>query len=126
MLNFHFLDKGLGIVSPAHFVYMIFQQNSSCYFLLTDQILLPFCHYFLRYWVIYVLQLFVNQVVTSWILKLTYLPNQLFFSTWPNSHDKNLNIFRTGGAFKWNKKHFSSFLKGFQLSKIVSDLRVHL
>ena len=23
---------------------------------------------------------------------------------------------------KWNKKHFSSFLKGFQLSKIVSDV----
>ena len=27
---------------------------------------------------------------------------------------------------RWNKKHFSSLLKGFQLSKIVSDLRVHL
>ena len=27
---------------------------------------------------------------------------------------------------KWNKKHFSSFLKGFQLSKIVSDLGVPL
>ena len=29
------------------------------------------CHYFVRYWAICVLQLFVNQVVTSWILKLT-------------------------------------------------------
>ena len=29
------------------------------------------CLYFLRYWAICVLQLFVNQVVTSWILKLT-------------------------------------------------------
>ena len=27
---------------------------------------------------------------------------------------------------QWNKKHFSSFLKGFQLLKIFSDLRVHL
>ena len=26
----------------------------------------------------------------------------------------------------WNEKHFSSFLKGFHLSKIVSDLRVNL
>ena len=25
---------------------------------------------------------------------------------------------------RWNKKHFGSFLKGFQLSKIVSDLRL--
>ena len=27
---------------------------------------------------------------------------------------------------RWNKKHFSSFLKGFQMTKILSDLRVHL
>ena len=26
----------------------------------------------------------------------------------------------------WNKKHFSSFLKGFQLPEIVSDQRVDL
>ena len=62
--------KGLGIVSTAHFAYD-FQQKCSCYILLTDQISLPGCLYFLRYWAICVLQLFVNQVVTSWILKLT-------------------------------------------------------
>ena len=27
---------------------------------------------------------------------------------------------------RWNEKYFSSFLKGFQLSKIVSDLSVRL
>ena len=37
----------------------------SCYALLTDLISLPDCLYFLRYWSICVLQLFVNQVVTS-------------------------------------------------------------
>ena len=41
--------------------------------------------YFVRYWAICVLQLFVNQVVTSRILKLTS----------PKSHDKNLTILRT-------------------------------
>ena len=41
------------------------------------------------------------------------------------SHEKNLNILRTKRAFKVKKKHFSSFSKGFQLSKIVSDLGVH-
>ena len=71
MLNFDFLDKGLGIVSPAHFVYDFEQKCSLCYILLTDQISLPGCLYFVRYWAICVLQLFVNQVVTSWILKLT-------------------------------------------------------
>ena len=37
MLNFDFLDKGLGIVSAAHFVYD-FSTKYSCYILLTDQI----------------------------------------------------------------------------------------
>ena len=47
--------------------------------------LLPGDIYFVRYWAICVLQLFVNQVVTSRILKLTS----------PKSYDKNLNILRT-------------------------------
>ena len=55
-----------------HILCMVFQQkSSSCYILLTDQISLPDCLYFLRYWAICVLQLFVNQAVTSWVLKLT-------------------------------------------------------
>ena len=55
-----------------HILCMIFQQNcSSCYILLTEQISLAGCLYFLRYWAICTLQLFVNQIVTSWILKLT-------------------------------------------------------
>ena len=71
MLDFDFLGNGLGIVSPAHFVCGFQRKCSSCYILLTDQISLPSCLYFLRYWAICVLQLFVNQVVMSWILKLT-------------------------------------------------------
>ena len=61
MLNFDVLDKGLRIVSPAHFMY----DSILCYILLTDQISLHGCLYFLRYWAICVLQFFVNQVVTS-------------------------------------------------------------
>ena len=50
MLNFDFLDKGMGIVSPAHFVYDFSEkQCSSSYILLTDQISLPGCLYLLRY-----------------------------------------------------------------------------
>ena len=64
MLNFDFLRKVLETVSPLHFVYDQ-EKCFSCYALLTDQISLPDCHYFLRYWSIGVLQLFVNQVVTS-------------------------------------------------------------
>ena len=71
MRNFDFLDKGLGIVSPAYFVYDFQQKCSSYYILLTDQISFLVCLYFLRYWARFLLQLFVNQVVASWILKLT-------------------------------------------------------
>ena len=65
MAKFDFLDKDLGIVSPAHFVYDFSTKCSSCYILVTDQISLYGCLYFLRYWAICVLQLFVNQVMTS-------------------------------------------------------------
>ena len=58
---------------------MIFQQKcSSCYILISDQISLPGCLYFLRYWVISVQQLFFIQVKTSWILKLTFLIESFF------------------------------------------------
>ena len=54
-----------------YILFMSFQEKcfSSC-ILLTDQISLPDCLYFLRYWSICLLQLLVNQVVTSQILKL--------------------------------------------------------
>ena len=38
------------------------------------------------------------------------------------SSDLILNTLRTKKLLMWNKKHFSSVLKGFQLSKVVPDL----
>ena len=71
MLNFSFLEKGLGIVSPPYFV-LIFQQKCfSCYILVTDQISLSDCLYFSRYWAICLLHLFVSQAMESQISKLT-------------------------------------------------------
>ena len=35
-------------------------------------------------------------------------------------------IWKRKEVLRWNKKHFSSFIKGFQFSKIVSDMRVCL
>ena len=69
MLHFDILDEGLGIVSPA---YLVYDFSTKIFLMLysTDQIALPGCLYFLRYWAICVLPLFVKQVVTSWILKL--------------------------------------------------------
>ena len=65
MLNFDFLEKALALVSPKYFVYDFREKYFSCYILLTDQISLCDCLYFLRYWVIYLLWLFVSQFMTS-------------------------------------------------------------
>ena len=54
-LGIDFLDKGLGIVSLACFVYGFSTKMFPCYILLTDQISLSGCLYFLRYWEICVL-----------------------------------------------------------------------
>ena len=48
------------------------EKHLSCYIPLTEQISLSVCLYLVRYSAISVLQLFVNQVVTSLSLKLTW------------------------------------------------------
>ena len=58
MLNFDFLEKGLGIVAPPHFVYD-FNKNVSY---VTFYLLIKFHCLVLP---LLLLQLFVNQVVTS-------------------------------------------------------------
>ena len=70
MLNFGFLEKGLGIVSLPHLVYDFLRKMFVLlYTLLSDQVSLPDCLYLLKYLSVCILQLFVNQVVTPYILK---------------------------------------------------------
>ena len=72
MLNFGFSEKGLELFSPPIFFFEIFQEKYfSGYILLTDHISLPDYLYFLRYWIICVLQLFASQVVTFVSLVIT-------------------------------------------------------
>ena len=61
MLDFDILENGLGIVSPPHFAsdLCIKKKCLPCYIVLTDQISLFGCPYFLRYWAICLSQLFV-------------------------------------------------------------------
>ena len=60
--------------------------------------------------------------VIDFEIDLIFLIKSFFYMT-RNSRQK-FNILRTIKAFQGNKKYFSSFLKGFYLPKIVSDLRV--
>ena len=93
---------------------MIFEEKYLfCYISLPDQISISGCLYLVRYRAICVLQLFVNQVVMS-----HYLSNRAVFSTWPKSHDKNLNILRTKRAFKVKWKAFFIIFKGLSLKLI--------
>ena len=50
MLNFDFLEKSLGIVSPPHLGMIFPEIYFSCYILLIDQIPLGDCLYFWGYW----------------------------------------------------------------------------
>ena len=65
MLNFNFSVKGLRLVFPSYFVHDFSRKCCLCCILLTDQISLPDCLYFLRYWAMCVLKFFVNQAATS-------------------------------------------------------------
>ena len=85
MLNFVFLEKGLELVSPPHFVYDFQGKCFSC--LLTDLISLPGCLYFLKYWSIFVLQLFVNLLSTNFQLSDVFLDMTLLYYN-PNFFEK--------------------------------------
>ena len=50
MPNFDFLEKGLGLVSLPRFVYDFSRKMFLMLYSVTDQISLPDCPYFLRYW----------------------------------------------------------------------------
>ena len=65
MLNFDFLEKGLGIVYQQHFVIDFSRNMFSWYILLKEQIPLFDYLYPSKYCAIYVLQLFVSQAVMT-------------------------------------------------------------
>ena len=54
MLHFNFSEKGLGLVSPPHFVYDFSKKNFSCYILLTDQTSL---------WLLLLLEILANMCI---------------------------------------------------------------
>ena len=70
MFNINFLEKDLRLVAPPHIVYDFQESYFSFCILFTDQVSLSDCLYFLRYYKIFILQLFVNQAVKSRNLKL--------------------------------------------------------
>ena len=106
MLNFEFLDKGLGMVSSVYFVYN-FSRNM---FLMLYSINWPS----FIVWLPLLLEILGN------------ISDQAVFIHAQKLKTKTEISWEWNELLRWNKKHFSSFSKGFQLSKIVPDLRAYL
>ena len=56
--------------------------------------------------------LFLNQVVTLWIL------NQAVYPTWPQNANKNFNILRMERPIKMKYKAFFIIFEGFEINKM--------
>ena len=127
MLNFEFLDKGLRIVSPAYFVYdfltKVFLVLCSINWL-NVIVWLPLLLEILGDICITIVCKPVCDVI-NFKINLIFLIKLFFYMT--KNVKAKAEISRGQKEFlRWNKKHFSSFSKDFQFSKIVSDLRVRL
>ena len=95
---------------------MIFQKKYiSCYILLTDQISLSDCLYFLRYWAICVLQLLANQAVTTKNLKPVFLIKPFWYMT-KKSRQKLKNL-ENGKSFWGEIKSFFIIFKELSVAK---------
>ena len=113
-LNFDFWEKGLELVSPAHFAYdilkkvflMLYSLNWPnfivCLHYLWDIGQYVFCNYFFPR--------LCSHKFRNWP-QLSYQAIPYMAAEWK-------------GPFRWNQKAFFPILKGFQLPEIVSYLRV--
>ena len=98
----------------------------SSYIPLTDQILFPYWLHFLRYLSVYVYCLLtsfwyhINSKI-KFIFQIKPLLLMTKKSIQKHKYLENKNNFK-----RWSIKQFLSFLKGFLLPKILSNLKVHL
>ena len=117
----------LGIVSPAHFAYdfwtkiflILYSINWPNFVAWLPLLLGIFCN------ICIAIVCYLGCDVMDFEINLIFLIEPLFL------HDQKVmtkieTSWERKVLLRWNIKHFSSFFKGFQLSKIASDLRVRL
>ena len=106
MLNFVLSEKGLGLVSLPHILYYFLRKIFFVQYSISWQSSLFDCHHFLRYWTVFVLQLFFFPVydVRNFGINLSFLikPKCIL-----------INILKTKRSFKVKWKTFVWLLKGF-------------
>ena len=81
---------------------------------------MPGCLYLDRYWAVWVLYLFVNQVVT--LTNLLYLFNQSVLSTWPKRQDKKFEYHEKEKSFQDKIKNIFITLEGLSVKQIKQTL----
>ena len=109
MLNFDFLEKGLGIVYPHHFVYdflrkiflMLYSINWPNFIVWLPLLLETFDN------MCFAIICFPSSDVISYETNLIFLIKPFFI--WPKCHDKILNILGTKRTFKVKKVFFIAF-----------------
>ena len=119
--SFHLIFKkirGLELVSLPHFPHNFWTKIFLLLYSINGSNFIVCCLYFVRYWAICVLQLFFKPVcdVMNFEVNLGFLITPFFL------HDQNVATktkisWERKELLKWKKKHFSSFLKGFQSNK---------
>ena len=124
MLNFNFPEKDLGLVSPPHFVYDF---SRKMFFMLYSINWPDFI-----VWLSLLLEILGNMCtaivyqpdcdVIKFEINLTFLIKLFCYMT-KKSRQKS---WERKELLRWNEDNFSSFLIGFKLPKIVSDVTVHL
>ena len=120
MLHFDVFKKNSGIVSPSCFVYVFSRKIFLVLYSLTWPIFF--------FWLPLLLQIFVNIYIAivcftgfdviNFGVNLNFLPKPAFL------HDRKLKTkisisWEQREILRWIKKHISSFLKCFQLPKII-------
>ena len=95
---------------------MISEEKYFSYVQLTDQISLSGCIYFMRFWTLCTFQFFASKLWRHkfethliFLIKPLFLHEQIVKA-------KILISWERRGLWRWNKRHFSSFLKGFHWS----------
>ena len=124
MHYFDVLERGVRIVSLLHYVY----DFSRKMFLMLCSIIWPN----LIAWLPLLLEMLVNMCIAIICLSgcdvIDFEINLIFliklFSYMTKKSRQKFKCLEN--EKRWNKKHFSSFLKGFQMPEIVLDLRVCL
>ena len=127
IFNFDFPEKGLGLVSPQHFVYHF---SRKMFFMLHSINWLNFI-----VWFPLLLEILGSMCVTilcwpgcdviKFEINLIFFIKPFYYLT-KKSRQKLKYLENEKSFWSEKKNHFSSFLKSFEFPKIVSNLRVCL